>query len=65
MASLKEDVDQALRLAERLALPFEPLDESPEDPAFWGEVPIDLLVRYACVPVRREGERIVLAFAGL
>ena len=29
------------------------------------ETPIDLLVRYACVPVRREGERIVLAFAGL
>ncbi len=65
MASLKEDVDQAQRLAERLALPFEPLEDAPDDPALWGEVPIDLLVRYGCVPVRWEGGRIVLAFAGL
>jgi type IV pilus assembly protein PilB len=65
VAPLKEDVDDALRLAEELALPFEPLDEPLEDAALWGEVPIDLLVRYTCVPVRREGGRIVLAFAGL
>ena len=28
-------------------------------------MPLELLVRYSCVPLRREGERIVLAFASL
>jgi type IV pilus assembly protein PilB len=46
-------------------LPLEPLDDAPEDPTLWGDVPLELLVRYSCVPVRREGERIVLAFASL
>ena len=45
--------------------PLEPLDDAPDDPTVWGEVPLELLVRYSCVPVRREGERIVLAFASL
>jgi type II secretory ATPase GspE/PulE/Tfp pilus assembly ATPase PilB-like protein len=48
-----------------LDLPLEPLDRAPDDPTLWGEVPLELLVRYSCVPVRREGERIVLAFASL
>jgi len=46
-------------------LPLEPLDDAPDDPTVWGEVPLELLVRYSCVPLRREGERIVLAFASL
>jgi len=46
-------------------LPLEPLDTAPEDSTVWSEVPLELLVRYTCVPVRREGERIVLAFASL
>jgi type IV pilus assembly protein PilB len=46
-------------------IPLEPLDRVSDDPTLWSEVPLDLLVRYACVPVRREGERIVLAFASL
>jgi type IV pilus assembly protein PilB len=45
-----------------LELPREPLDDAPDDPALWAEVPLELLVRYGCVPLRREGERIVLAF---
>jgi type II secretory ATPase GspE/PulE/Tfp pilus assembly ATPase PilB-like protein len=48
-----------------LDLPLEPLDLGPEDPSLWSDVPLDLLVRYSCIPVRREGERIVLAFAAL
>jgi len=48
-----------------LDLPHETLEALADDPALWGEVPLDLLVRYGCVPVRREGERIVLAFAQL
>jgi type II secretory ATPase GspE/PulE/Tfp pilus assembly ATPase PilB-like protein len=49
----------------RLDLPLEPLEHAPDDSTLWGEVPLELLVRYACVPVRREGERIVLAFGSL
>jgi type II secretory ATPase GspE/PulE/Tfp pilus assembly ATPase PilB-like protein len=48
-----------------LGLPVEPLDRAPDDPTLWAEVPLELLVRYSCVPVRREGERIVLAFSDL
>src|SRR5512145_630312 len=55
MAEVKPKVDQ----------PLEPLERGPDDPTLWAEVPLELLVRYSCVPVRREGERIVLAFASL
>jgi type IV pilus assembly protein PilB len=46
-------------------LPLEPLDQPLDDPSLWSEVPLEILVRYRCVPVRREGERVVLAFAAL
>jgi len=65
VAQARDTVAEARQLAERLALPFEPLEEMPADPALWGEVPLELLVRYSCVPLRREGGRIVLAFGGL
>src|SRR5512141_228305 len=65
MATARNELDDARRLAERLLLPFEPLDEVPGDPELWSEVPLELLVRYSCVPLRREGSRIVLAFGGL
>jgi type II secretory ATPase GspE/PulE/Tfp pilus assembly ATPase PilB-like protein len=55
MADVKDPLD----------LPLESLDHPPEDPSLWSEVPLELLVRYSCVPVGREGERIVLAFADL
>jgi type IV pilus assembly protein PilB len=48
-----------------LDLPSEPLSSPPDDPALWAEVPLELLVRYGCVPVRRAGGRIVLAFGAL
>ena len=59
------DVDTARRQAGALQLPFDPLNELPEDPGLWSEVALELLVRFACVPVGREGERLVLAFGGL
>ncbi len=46
-------------------LPFDPLDPPPDDPALWAEVPLELMVRHSCVPVRREGGRLVLAFGAL
>jgi type IV pilus assembly protein PilB len=61
----RDDVAETRRLAAGLGLPFEPLETASEDSSVWSEVPLELLVRYACVPVRREGGRIVLAFAAL
>jgi type IV pilus assembly protein PilB len=57
--------EQARRQAEVLGLPFDPLDPLPDDPRLWGEVPLELMVRFACVPTGREGARLVLAFGGL
>jgi hypothetical protein len=56
---------RAHRLAESLRLPFEPLDQVPPESELWGEVPLELLARFSCVPLRRAGRRLVLAFGGL
>ncbi len=61
----RDDEDRARQRAEELLLAYEPLDAPPADPELWGEVPLELLVRYSCVPVGREGGRIVLAFGAL
>jgi len=61
----REDVDRARRLAEDLALPFEALLELPADPSLWSDLPLDVMVRHTCIPVRRQGGRLVLAFGGL
>ena len=53
------------RQAEALRLPFEPLDHPVDDPGLWSEVPLELMVRYGCVPIGRDGARLVLAFGGL
>ena len=57
--------EQARRQAAALHFPFEPLDPPADDPQLWAEVPLELLVRFGCVPVARKGRRLVLAFAGL
>jgi len=46
-------------------LPFDPLDPAPDDATLWDGVPLELMVRHTCVPVRRDGGRLVLAFAAL
>src|SRR5262245_36991715 len=51
--------------AEALRLPYDPLDHVPDDPALWGEAPLEVLVRFGCVPLRRDGARLVLAFGDL
>jgi type II secretory ATPase GspE/PulE/Tfp pilus assembly ATPase PilB-like protein len=61
---VKDEVREAEALAERLSLPFEPLDAAPAD-SLWAEAPLELLVRYSCVPVGRAGARLVLAFGAL
>jgi type IV pilus assembly protein PilB len=57
--------DQARTRAEALRLPFEALERLPDDPELWSAVPLELMVRYSCVPVGRDGGRLVLAFGGL
>jgi type II secretory ATPase GspE/PulE/Tfp pilus assembly ATPase PilB-like protein len=61
----RADEERARARAEELLLDYEPLDTPPTDPELWGEVPLELLVRYSCVPVGRAGERLVLAFGAL
>jgi type II secretory ATPase GspE/PulE/Tfp pilus assembly ATPase PilB-like protein len=57
--------EAARRLAERLRLPFDELATIPDEPSLWEGLPLDVLARFACIPVRREGRRLVLAFAAL
>jgi type II secretory ATPase GspE/PulE/Tfp pilus assembly ATPase PilB-like protein len=59
------EAERARRQAEALRLPFEPLDNPPADPALWADLPMDLLVRYGCVPVGFRDGRLVLAFGEL
>ena len=65
MLNGRSDEQKARERADELLLPFEPLDAPPADSELWGAVPLELLVRYSCVPVGFEGERIVLAFGPL
>jgi len=61
----RDDHERARAQAAALRLPFDPLDDAPEDPGLWSEAPLELLVRFSCVPVGRDGRRLVLAFGGL
>ena len=63
--SPRDDHEQARAQAAALRLAFDPLDDAPDDPGLWSEVPLELLVRFTCVPVGRDGGRLVLAFGGL
>ena len=64
-AASESDAEQARRQAGRLQLPFDTLDSPPDDASLWAETPLELLVRFGCVPVGREDGRLVLAFGGL
>jgi type II secretory ATPase GspE/PulE/Tfp pilus assembly ATPase PilB-like protein len=58
-------IERARRNAEALRIPFDPLETVSDDPALWGDAPLDLMVRFFCVPVGRSGGRLLLAFGGL
>ncbi|HKC10501.1 MAG TPA: GspE/PulE family protein [Vicinamibacteria bacterium] len=57
--------ERARAQARALGLSFEPLEGVPDDPALWSEAPLELLVRFGCAPVAREGARLILAFGDL
>jgi type II secretory ATPase GspE/PulE/Tfp pilus assembly ATPase PilB-like protein len=63
--SLGDDRERAEQQARNLRLPFEPLDHVSENPELWAEVPIEVLVRFGCIPLGRAGGRLVVAFGGL
>jgi hypothetical protein len=63
--SARDGQERARSQADALHLPFEPLHDGPDNPGLWSEAPLELLVRFSCVPVRRDGGRLVLAFGGL
>jgi len=66
-ASLPPEVRAAQELARRYRLPYIdllPLEgDSPIDYALLSEIPVDLLLRYQVVPLRREGRRFHVAMA--
>src|SRR5262245_26317301 len=61
----RDESERARRRAEALRLPFDPLETLPDEPDLWSEAPLELLVRFHCVPIGRAGRRLVLAFANL
>ena len=65
LEAAQDDAEQARRQAEVLGLPFDPLDRLPDDAELWAQAPLELMVRFVCVPTGREGARLVLAFGGL
>ena len=65
--SLPPEVRAAQELARRYRLPYidllPPEGDSPIDYALLSEIPVDLLLRYQVVPLRREGRRFHVAMA--
>ncbi len=53
--SQTEDAE-ARRLAEKLRLPFDPLDEFHVDPELFRTIPVDVMLRYHFLPLRAEGD---------
>jgi len=64
-ASAADSRSLAEARAQAFRLPFDPLDRVPDDVQLWSEVPLELMVRYGCIPVGRAGGRLVVAFGGL
>jgi type II secretory ATPase GspE/PulE/Tfp pilus assembly ATPase PilB-like protein len=62
-ANTAEEV--ARRQAQAFRLPFDDLRRPPTDGELWASIPVDLMVRYGCVPLREEAGRLVLAFGDL
>ena len=60
-----DDAEAARQRAAALGLHFDSLAEFFDDPSLWTEAPLDLMVRFGCVPIGREGARLVVAFGGL
>ncbi|MDX2435545.1 MAG: GspE/PulE family protein [Acidobacteriota bacterium] len=58
-----EEEQQAKELAERLQLPFDPLDEFHVDPELFRTIPVEVMLRYQFLPQRSEGEILFVVMA--
>ncbi len=59
----QEDLERARALAEKLGLPFDPLDEFHVDPELFRTIPVETMLRYQFLPMeQRDGVlRVVMA----
>ena len=57
----EHQIDEARRRAARLGYPFTNLDVFREDVSAWQQIPMDSILRYRVVPLREEGESLVIA----
>jgi len=60
---VNEDERKARELAERLQLPFDPLDEFHVDPELFRTIPVEIMLRYQFLPQRAEGEILFVVMA--
>ena len=58
-----EDERKARSLAERLQLPYDPLDEFHVDPELFRTIPVEIMLRYQFLPQRAEGEILFVVMA--
>jgi len=58
-----EEAQEAEALAERLQLPFDPLDEFHVDPELFRTIPVEVMLRYQFLPQRAEGEILFVVMA--
>jgi len=59
----REDEQVARALAERLELPYDPLDEFHVDPELFRTIPVEVMLRYHFLPLRSEGETLHVIMA--
>jgi len=59
----REDEQEAQALAERLGLPYDPLDEFHVDPELFRTIPVEVMLRYHFLPLRSEGEILYVIMA--
>jgi len=57
----ERQIDEARRRAARLGYPFANLDAFREDVSAWQQIPMDSILRYRVVPLREDGESLVIA----
>jgi type IV pilus assembly protein PilB len=58
-----EDVAEARALAERLGLPFDPLDEFHVEPELFRTIPVEVMLRYQFLPLSTDAEVLKVVMA--
>jgi len=59
----RKEEQRAAALAERLGLPFDPLDEFHVDADLFRTIPVEIMLRYHFLPLRSEGETLHVVMA--